>query len=183
MAAPVRAWAADLHHFWFHELKPRDWWRGSAKVDSACRQFEPLVMALHTRPPHEFLDDPRTALAGVLLFDQIPRNIWRDSPRAFAFDPLARELVQAATCRGFAGALSRSERQFLFMPLMHSEAIADQKESLMRFARLGRGYGFPFARSHARMIRRFGRFPHRNQLLERTSTPAEKRAVEAGFSW
>ena len=138
---------------------------------------------LRGRPAREFLTDPATALAAVLLFDQLPRNLYRGDRRAFAFDALARDIAQGALDRGWDSALSLPRRQFLAMPLMHSEAIADQRRSLAIYARLGRRYGWPFAVSHYGMIARFGRFPHRNQILGRKSTAAETRAVAAGFAW
>lgn len=181
MAAPRRRWAADLLHFWFHQLDPADWWRGDERVDAACRRFEREWRALRARPAEEFLDDPRTALASVLLFDQIPRNLHRGTPLAFASDPLARAITHEALRRSWHRRLRRDERQFLYMPLMHSEIVTDQLLSVALFARLGRSLGF--ARRHAAMIRRFGRFPHRNEVLGRTTTRAERRAIEAGFAW
>jgi len=138
---------------------------------------------LSARPAREFLATPHMALAAVLLFDQLPRNLHRGTPQAFASDPLARAITRGALDRGFDAVLSRQERQFLAMPLMHSEEIADQRRALRVFARLGPGYGWEFARTHHAMIARFGRFPHRNAVLGRKSTPAERRAVEAGFRW
>jgi len=184
LAAPQRSWAAELLHVWFHELSPRDWFGSGPQVDDLLRRrFARELDFLSARPAFEFLDDPRTALAAVLLFDQLPRNLYRGTPRAFATDPLARAITKAVLDRGWDAALSPRERQFLAMPLMHSEDIADQRRCLAYFARLGPRYGFPFARSHYRMIARFGRYPHRNAVLGRKSTPAEIRAVEAGFSW
>src|SRR5690606_16972436 len=104
--------------------------------------------ALRLRPAHEFLTDPRVALSSVLLFDQVPRNLFRGSPRAYITDPLARAITKGAIASGFDQALTRRERQFVAMPLMHSEAIADQLASLRYFASLGPGFGFDFARSH-----------------------------------
>ena len=147
------------------------------------RRFEPELAMLRGRPAREFLTDPATARAAVLLFDQLPRNLYRGDRRAFAFDALARDIAQGALDRGWDSALSLPRRQFLAMPLMHSEAIADQRRSLAIYARLGRRYGWPFAVSHYGMIARFGRFPHRNQILGRKSTAAETRAVAAGFAW
>ena len=138
---------------------------------------------LYSGAPHAFLPDPKTALAAILLFDQIPRNLYRGTPRAYAFDDEAQALCRAMLARGWDAGLSRRERQFLAMPLMHSEDIADQLLSLRYFARLGHGYGWAFARSHCRMIARFGRFPHRNPILGRASTPAEEQAVAAGNAW
>lgn len=146
-------------------------------------RFERDLQSLGSRPAGEFLTDPYSALAAVLLFDQLPRNLYRGTSQAFAYDGLARAISEGARARGWDKALSRVERQFLSMPLMHSEQIADQLECLEVFAALGRRYGMPHARSHYRMIARFGRFPHRNKVLGRRSTPAETRAVKSGFAW
>jgi len=127
--------------------------------------------------------DPRTALAAVLLFDQLPRNLNRGTPEAFATDPLARALAYGALRLRWDLRLTPQQRHFLAMPLMHSEHVADQRLSLAYFTRLGRRYGAPFARAHYRMIARFGRYPHRNAVLGRRSTAAELRAVEAGNRW
>jgi uncharacterized protein (DUF924 family) len=184
LAAAQRRWAAELLHYWFHTLHPRDWFRPGEAVDSELRRrFARDLAMLRTRPPREFLSDPRTALAAVLLFDQVPRNLYRGRPEAFATDALARAICRGMVARGWDRSLTRAERQFLSMPLMHSEAIADQYASLAAFARLGTRHGFPFARGHFRMIARFGRFPHRNATLGRSSTPAEERAVAQGFVW
>ena len=184
MAAPQRRWAAELPYLWFHKLGPRLWFAPDSRTDAKLRRrFEWELTRLGTRPAHEFLTDPRTALAAVLLFDQLPRNLYRKSKRAFAFDPLARAIAKDALARGWDHALTLSQRQFLAMPLMHSERVSDQRRSLAIYARLGLRYGWPYAVSHQRMIARFGRFPHRNEVLGRTSTAAERRAVAAGFAW
>lgn len=147
------------------------------------RRFARELRFLATRRAAEFLDDPPTALAAVLLFDQLPRNLYRETPRAFATDPLARAIAKRAMDRGWDRLLTLRQRQFLAMPLMHSEHIADQRASLAYFAQLGPRYGWPFAVAHHRMIARFGRFPHRNGVLGRKGTPAERRAIEQGFAW
>ena len=184
MAAPQRRWAAELLHVWFHKLGPRVWFAPDPRADAELRRrFEPELDALARRPAEEFLTDPLTALAAVLLFDQLPRNLYRRSPRAFAFDRLARRIAKGALERGWDCALTLAQRQFLAMPLMHSEHIADQRLSLAIYARLGPRYGRPFAVSHHRMIARFGRFPHSNTVLGRTSTEAEIMAVGQGNSW
>lgn len=179
-----RGWAAELLHLWFRRLRPGDWFAVSADVDEELRRrFSRELAMLSTRPAGEFLSDPQVALAAVLLFDQLPRNLFRGTAQAFATDPLARAIAHGAMERGLDASLSRRERQFLAMPLMHSEAIADQRAALRYFAALGSGFGWEFARSHHAMIARFGRFPHRNEVLGRRSTPAEERAVAAGFHW
>lgn len=184
MAALQRRWAAELVHFWFHDLRPRAWFASDRNVDAELRRrFAGDLAALRARPAYEFLTDPQTALAAVLLFDQVPRNIHRGKARAFSTDPLARAIAKGALDRGWDAALTLPQRQFLTMPLMHSERIADQLRSVTCFTALGPRYGAPFARSHYRMIARFGRFPHRNGVLGRKSTPAEERAVAQGFAW
>ncbi|MXP42279.1 DUF924 family protein [Altererythrobacter soli] len=184
MAAVQRRWAAELLHFWFHALTPDEWFRPQPPVDAELRRrFGPDLAMLSPCPAHEFLTDPLTARAAVLLFDQVPRNIHRGTAQAFGCDRLARAIARGALSRRWDKGLRPHERQFLAMPLMHSEDIADQRLSLTYYTGLGARYGLPFARSHYRMIARFGRFPHRNAVLGRESSAAERRAVEAGFAW
>jgi uncharacterized protein (DUF924 family) len=184
LASARRRWAAELLHFWFHTLRPADWFDSSPAIDAELRRrFGHDLAMLRGRPACEFLDGPLTARAAVLLFDQVPRNVNRGDTQAFATDPLARAITRGILRRGWDRGLDGAERQFIVLPLMHSEAIADQRMSLANYAALGRRFGLPFARAHYQMIARFGRFPHRNAVLGRTSTPAEKRAVAAGFDW
>ena len=183
MAAVARPWARDLLYVWFERLGPSDWFGGGEKVDDLlARRFEHVLHAMGSQPAYDFLGDRTIARAAILLFDQVSRNLYRDRAQAFAWDDLALSLTHAALRRGWLTGLSRSEKQFLLMPLMHSEAIFDQELSLRLFARHVPG-SLGFAKAHHRMIARFGRFPHRNEALGRTSTEAEKRAVAAGFSW
>lgn len=172
-----------LHH-WFHELRPDQWFERNDAVDAALRRrFGRAVTALGHRPAGDFLRDPLTARAAVLLFDQVPRNLFRGSARAFAYDPLARAIAKGILAKGWDRALPGPARHFVYMPLMHSEDIADQRQCLIRFTALGDSFTLRFARDHYRMIARFGRFPHRNPALGRLSTAAETRAVAAGNAW
>lgn len=178
-----RRWAAELLHVWFHQLSPRNWFGRSDAVDAMLRQrFSSDWHALRHRPARDFLTSPDDALAAILLFDQVPRNLFRDDPRAFASDPLARAITHGALEQGWHQAMTRQQIQFLTMPLMHSEDISDQNLCLEIFARHVPG-AFSFARSHHRMIARFGRFPHRNAVLGRSTTDKEQRAIDAGFAW
>lgn len=184
MAAAQRPWAADLLHTWFHELRPDQWFGRNDAVDAALRRrFARTLEALCHRPARDFLRDPLTARGAVLLFDQVPRNLFRGSARAFACDPLARAIAKGILAKGWDRGLSRPARNFVYMPLMHSEDIADQRQCLIRFTALGDSFTLGFARDHYRMIARFGRFPHRNPALGRASTAAEVRAVAAGNAW
>lgn len=182
MTAAPRRWAADLLHFWFHELGPADWYGGPGEVDERLRRrFGRELAMLAKRPPSDFLRDPLTARAAILLFDQVPRNIHRGTRRAFATDPLARAIAKGAIAKRWHVRLGNDARSFVGMPLMHSEAIADQRASLAYFRDSPKN--FAFARSHWRMIARFGRFPHRNAVLGRRSSAAERAAVAAGNAW
>lgn len=184
MAAAQRPWAADLLHFWFHSLRPSDWFGRNAVLDEDLRRrWGGLLSALGKRPASDFLRGRQMARAAILLFDQCPRNIHRDSAGAFAADALARAICKGALARGWDSSLGLHERQFLYMPLMHSEAIGDQLLSLRLFTALGNSFITGFARDHYRMVARFGRFPHRNAVLGRSSTPAEERAIAAGHAW
>lgn len=184
MSAAHRPWAADLLHVWFHKLRPKHWFGRNEAVDALLkRRYAPLIGKLSRRPLHDFLRDPLTARAAILLFDQVPRNSFRDSPRAFATDRLAAALTRRVLAKRWDRRLTRTERQFVLLPLMHSEDIRDQRLSVQRFAANGDGGRKGFARSHFRMVARFGRFPHRNAVLGRKSTAAERRAIAAGNHW
>lgn len=184
MSAAQRPWAADILHFWFFELRPDQWFGRNDVVDAELRgRFGHWLAALGKQPASAFLKDPSTARAAVLLFDQCPRNLFRGSAQAFAYDRLARTICKDAIARGWDKRLSKAERQFLYIPLMHSENIADQRLSLHLFAALGDGFTLRFARAHHAMIARFGRFPHRNAVLGRKSTAAERKAVANGNAW
>lgn len=179
-----RRWAAEVLHVWFHQLGRADWFNPAPHVDAMLRRrFLDKLHALGRQSAGAFLTGPDLALASVLLFDQVPRNIFRGSAKAYDWDALAQKIAKGAFRRGWDSAMTRHQRQFLGMPLMHSEDIADQQASLRYFSRPELRFVRDFALSHHRMIARFGRFPHRNPVLGRASTEAEKKAVASGFSW
>lgn len=129
-----------------------------------------------------FLSDPETALGAVLLFDQIPRNIYRGSAQAYAWDDKAQNIARAMLDRGWTQAMSSDHAQFALMPLMHSEQLADQDLSVEWFGKLAPG-ALDYARGHRDAIARFGRFPHRNATLGRKTTTEEQAAIDNGLSW
>ncbi|MFZ9394827.1 MAG: DUF924 family protein [Erythrobacter sp.] len=183
MAETLPGWAKAILHFWFEELGLDDWFSANPAIDEAIRaRFEPLLRDLGSKPDAQFTGDPHTALAAILLFDQFPRNLYRHQPAAFVHDARARGIASEVIARGWVDRLPDAQRQFVGMPLMHSEALSDQQASLAFFE----GHApanLPFAQSHHEMIARFGRFPHRNAALGRDTTAEEQRAIDEGFSW
>ena len=179
----ARAWVSGLLRTWFDELSSSDWYNSSPKIDQMLRdRFGDELNRKGANPPADLLDDPETALAGILLFDQIPRNIHRGTAKAFAWDEQARALTNGMIERGWLDDLDKSRCQFALMPLMHSEHLSDQDFSIEMFSQYAPG-ALDFAKSHREMIARFGRFPHRNDVLGRETTEDEAAAIAEGFSW
>jgi len=161
--------------FWFAEGRQAQWFDGGAAFDGECRRvLLPHLQAQQAGRYESWRREPRGCLAACLLLDQVPRNVYRGTPRAFAYDAEARALTRHALKEGFDRALSDVERVFLYLPLEHSEDLKDQQDSLRLFAGLKEGDSFlPYAERHLEIIQRFGRFPHRNAILGRESTEAE----------
>ena len=169
-------WRDRVLDFWF-ELGPEQWWRGWPELDALCRdRFADLHSEKRQLPPESFLGDPRSALAAVILFDQLPRNMFRGHADQFMTDPLALAVAKGAVDRGYDERLSKDEKSFLYMPFQHSETLADQRRSVALFTALGDDYLLGYAKKHLELIARFGRFPHRNAILGRAPRPAETAA-------
>jgi len=180
----MSAWANDVLRFWFDHLEPQHWYAPTPEMDEDIRQrFQPLWESLRDQDAVTFVASPENALGAVILFDQFPRNMFRDDPRAFATDPLARDIARLATGAGLDTNLDDAEKQFLYMPFMHSEDAADQDRSVELFATLANEQPLKFAQEHREMILRFGRYPHRNAVLGRESTPEEDEAIARGAGW
>ena len=166
-------WRSDVLKFWFG-LDREQWWKPDPALDHRCRQgFLKLWAEKRQLPADSFLTDSLTALAAVILFDQLPRNMFRGHADQFATDHLALAIAKEAVARGFDKELQPRERQFLYMPFQHSEHLDDQKRSVLLFAELGDGEQLHYAKLHRDIIERFGRFPHRNALLGRAPRPEE----------
>ena len=175
-------WRSDVLKFWFG-LSRNDWWRGGAELDHRIKQeFLKLWAEKRQLPVDSFLTDSLTALAGVILFDQFPRNMFRDHADQFATDHLALAIAKGAADKGFDQELQPEERGFLYMPFQHSENLADQNRGLLLFAELGDEEQLGYAKKHRDIIERFGRFPHRNAMLGRTPR-AEEIAAGDIFPW
>jgi uncharacterized protein (DUF924 family) len=170
-------WQDDVLGFWFG-LSREQWWKGDAALDAGIRdRFLPLWETRRENVPEAFLGSPRDSIAAVILFDQLPRNMFRGHADQFSTDPLALAVARRAVERGLDEAMSPAERGFLYMPFQHSEDLDDQNRSLALFTALGDDYQLGYAKKHHDVIARFGRFPHRNPILGRPPRPAE---VEAG---
>ena len=165
----------EILEFWFTELLPAQWFRPDPAVDAAIRlRFGPVCADLARTVPDDWTSTAHGTLAAVLVLDQFPRNIHRGSPQAFATDAAALALAGEAIDKGFDQKLSQTERQFLYMPYQHAEDRVAQETSITLYAALGNADVLAFAQRHADIIRRFGRFPHRNAILGRISTDAER---------
>ena len=175
-------WRGDILKFWF-ALPPERWWKADPAFDDEIRRrFLKLWGEKRKLPASSLLDHPLTALAGVLLFDQFPRNMFRGHAEQFATDPLALAIAGGAVDRGFDNQLERGERGFLYMPFQHSEVLAQQRRSLLLFTALGDDQLLGYAHKHHDIIARFARFPHRNAMLGRTPR-AEEVAAGDVFPW
>lgn len=160
--------------FWFEQVDPAQWFRKDPAFDAALAQE---FGALHRQAGLcELFEWRRTAegrLAEVIILDQFSRNICRDTPGAFAQDPLALALAQEAVSSGADQALEPAQRKFLYMPYMHSESPRVHQQAEALFATLDDPRTLDFERRHKAIIDRFGRYPHRNAILGRESTPEE----------
>ena len=174
--------AHEIVSFW-RDAGPERWFGGGDSFDAQCRE---RCLEAHFRAARREFEDwaaqPEGALALVLLLDQIPRNVFRRSGHAYATDPLARHYAHRALGLGLDTQVDLDLRSFFYLPFQHSEAMADQERSLQLFARL-RPEGDRWAQLHYDIIVRFGRFPHRNPMLGRTTTAEEQAFLdEGGFS-
>ena len=160
--------------FWFDEIDPRQWWEKSTEFD---RAIESRFGAVHRAAARCELSGWRATAAGrlaeIVVLDQFSRNIHRDTALAFACDPLALGLAQEAVAAGADRALAGMRRTFLYMPFMHSESPAIHAVALALFADPAAADNLEFERRHKAIVDRFGRFPHRNAILGRTSTAEE----------
>ncbi|MGI9489982.1 MAG: DUF924 family protein [Geminicoccaceae bacterium] len=171
----------DLLDFWFAEETKARWYASTDGFDENCRQcFGDLARRAADDELSHWEETAKGALALCLLLDQMPRNIYRGTPKAFATDTKATALSERAIERGFDRELDLERRKFLYLPFMHSEALADQERSVAISEALNDENALHWANDHADIIRRFGRFPHRNAVLGRKSTPEEEAFLADG---
>ena len=167
-------WIDTVNRFWFEELEPKDWFGSSHELDEGIRErFASLHAALEDEPPDPDSLSAAGHVAAVLVFDQFSRNLFRGLARTYASDDIALALAIHAVDHGLDTILTSRQRQFLCMPFMHSEQRAMQARSVQLFCAIGIADALRYAEHHKAIVDRFGRFPHRNEILGRTTTDAE----------
>jgi len=175
--APGIDWTAAVLGFWFDELGESRWFAKNEALDVAIRRrFLPVYEHVLGMGATE-IAAPLQALAAVLVLDQFPRNMFRGTARAFAADAQARDIARRAVAAGLDAGLTPAQRLFLYLPFEHSEDAADQALAVRLIEPLGNDSWTAYARAHQSLIERFGRFPHRNAILGRVSTPEEEAAL------
>jgi uncharacterized protein (DUF924 family) len=166
----------EIIDFWFEEIEKSQWWVKDEAFDEQIRQ---RFLAVHKKAVRCELFSWRNtslgALAEIIILDQFSRNMFRDKPQAFSSDALALALAQTAIVRGFDSELSAEKRSFLYMPFMHSESLEIHVVAESLFTELGVESSLEYERRHKAIIEKFGRYPHRNRVLGRKSTPEEEK--------
>jgi uncharacterized protein (DUF924 family) len=175
--------AEELLHFWLEEVGPEGWYKVDPGLDAGIRdRWGALWDVGRTGGLADWKAQARSTLALLILLDQFPRNMFRGDARSFASDPLALQTAKVAILHGRDRQIGLPERQFFYLPLMHSELQTNQDKSVRLFlTNFGREDGHvKHAVAHREVIRRFGRFPYRNAALGRASTAAEEAFLAAG---
>ncbi|MBX9871994.1 MAG: DUF924 domain-containing protein [Burkholderiaceae bacterium] len=164
----------DILNFWFDELTPKQHFAKDAALDALIRtRFGATLSAAAQGGLQPWRSDAPGRLGEIIVLDQFPRNIHRDTPQAFACDALALGLARELVAQGLDQTLPLPQRAFAYIPYMHSEDLDAHAEALPLFSQPGLENNLHFLHRHTEIIRRFGRYPHRNALLGRASTPEE----------
>lgn len=164
----------EVLDFWFKEIEPKKWWTADPEFDQSIKErFGALLEQARHGELFAWRKEPEGRLAEIIVLDQFSRNIWRNTPAAFAQDSAALVLSQEAVSNGALGALSPLERAFLLMPYMHSESPAIHVVAERLFHEFTPENNYNFELRHKAIVDRFGRYPHRNAILGRDSTPEE----------
>ena len=170
---------ADIIGFW-RAAGPKKWFEKDTAFDEEIRRrFLPVHEAAAAGKLAAWEESAEGTLALLILLDQFPRNMFRGSARAFATDAQARAITAGALLKGFDGVIP-DMRSFFYLPFEHSEDLADQERGVALYKAAGDADGLKWAELHADIIRRFGRFPHRNAILGRATTPEEQAFLDSG---
>lgn len=168
-----KQWYHEVLEFWFKELTPQQWFSSSIELDSQITdRFKDTVLMLGKELPDKAVDDRYACLAAIICFDQFTRNIFRGQPEAFQYDLGALQLALLSHEKCWDAEFTDQEKQFSYMPFMHAEDMAMQKKSLELIGAINE-QAKKAAQDHYDIIAKFGRYPHRNEVLSRTSTPEE----------
>jgi uncharacterized protein (DUF924 family) len=159
--------------FWFSEIPEADWFRKNDALDAVIRERFLLLHEELVMRGGKLDAAPRETLATIIVLDQFSRNMFRGTAKAFATDALALKLACGVVDGGLDAGFSKNERLFVYLPFEHSEQLSDQQRSVTLFRALQDEELLKYAIAHHDIIARFGRFPHRNGILGRTSTPEE----------
>lgn len=171
----MRASASTVIDFWFNEIQPKQWWVKDPDFDELLRQrFGKVLQQASACELSEWRASAEGRLAEIIFLDQFSRNIYRDSPGAFAQDPLALALAQEAVLSGALTKLDHiDKRTFLLMPYMHSESKIVHEAAVNLFKEYTPENHYEFELKHKAIVDRFGRYPHRNKILGRVSSEEE----------
>ncbi len=160
--------------FWFNELKPEDRFKKNMRIDQLIAdRFLEYHNAAKNNELYKWRFEQGSSLAEIIILDQFSRNIFRDTPQAFACDSQALALAQVAIEKGFDQNMSSVEKAFLYMPFMHSESKVIHEIAVVLYSQEGLEFNLEYEIAHKKIIDRFGRYPHRNIILGRESTPEE----------
>ena len=171
---PKTAAVEDVLNFWFDESRPEQWYKKDATFDETIRsRFEDTITAALSARLDSWADELDSCLALILVLDQLTRNIYRYTPRAFIGDEMALALSLRCVDRGFLSHENAAWRQFMLMPMMHSEDLGIQDQSIPLFKQHTNPLTHEYAVKHRDIVARFGRFPHRNAILGRPSSGEE----------
>lgn len=164
----------DILEFWYSEKMRPGWFASTPELDAQIRaQHEPLWRAAAEGKLDDWKNSPEGCLALVIVLDQLPLNMFRGEARSFATEQQAVAICKHAIARGYDRSITPDRLAFLYMPLMHSESLADQDLCVKLFEQAGLDANLRFARHHRELVRKFGRFPHRNAILGRASSREE----------
>ena len=160
--------------FWFEELTPEDWFKGGTELDAEiAKRFSHIHAEVAAGEFWRYRTEAHAYLAEIVVLDQFSRQIYRGDKKAFAYDGQALLLAQQAVSLGFDLELEQAERQFLYMPFMHSESKVIHGEAIKLFEALGVEENIKFENIHKDIVDRFERYPHRNKVLGRENTEEE----------
>ena len=169
----------EIIDFWFEELTPAQWYEKDENLDlKMTERFIALHSAVVSGECSFWRNEPVGRLAEIIVIDQFSRNIYRDDPKAFIYDPMALALAQEVLRSNLHQSFEANYKQFLYMPFMHSESPIIHNTAMLLFSEPGLEESFKFELKHKAIIDRFGRYPHRNKILGRASTPVEEEFIK-----